>query len=78
MSATIRMSLSLCLQRPTTRGSWTEEKYGAVSIVCGYSCEENTTEADFDAGALGQTPPANYGWIKFPIFVAQIAEHSKV
>lgn len=52
MSATIRMSLSLCLQRLTTRGSWTEEKYGAVSIVCGYLCQENTTEPDFDAGAL--------------------------
>ena len=24
--------MSLCLQRPTTRGSWTEEKQGAVSI----------------------------------------------
>ena len=55
MSATIRISLSLCLQRPTTRGSWTDEKEGAVSIVCGYLCEENTTEADFDAGALTRT-----------------------
>ena len=61
MSATMRMSLSLCLQRPTTRGSWTEEKYGAVSIVCGYLCQENTTEPDFDVGALSSNTPYSGG-----------------
>ena len=31
----MRMSLSLCLQRPTTRGVWTEEKEEAIGRAYG-------------------------------------------
>ena len=55
MRATMRMSLSLCLQRPTTRGSWTEENQGAVSIGGECCFLWNNAKDNFDAGALSDT-----------------------
>ena len=51
MRATMRMSLSLCSQRPTTRGSWTEEKQGAVSIGGECDAYQDNAKDNFDAVA---------------------------
>ena len=52
MRATMRMSLSLCSQRPTTRGSWTEEKQGAVSIGGECDAYQDNAKDNFDAVVL--------------------------